>query len=134
MKFKTLNGKERYLKNAKKYLINWEAQSKSKLQWNVKQFLIPYWKYDIVFEELRIVSTRLSLDFFNASKKIAVEVQGKQHLTYTPYFHGTNRQNWVTQLKRDDLKLDFCLTNGIKLIEIYETDALSKAYFDKLFL
>ena len=134
MKFKTLNGKERLLKNAKKYIINWEAKSKSNIQWNVKQLLFPYWRYDVVFEEMRIVGSRLSLDFYNANKKVAVEVQGKQHQTYNPYFHGSNRQNWLSQLKRDDLKLQFCLTNGIKLVEIYERDTLSKEMFDKLFL
>lgn len=134
MKFKTLNGKERLLKNAKKYIINWEAKSKSNIQWNVKQLLLPYWKYDVVFEEMRIVGSRLSLDFYNANKKVAVEVQGKQHQTYNPYFHGSNRQNWLSQLKRDDLKLQFCLTNGIKLVEIYESDTLSREMFDKLFL
>lgn len=134
MKFKTLNGKERLLKNAKKYIINWETKSKSNIQWNVKQLLFPYWRYDVVFEEMRIVGSRLSLDFYNANKKVAVEVQGKQHQTYNPYFHGSNRQNWLSQLKRDDLKLQFCLTNGIKLVEIYESDTLSREMFDKLFL
>jgi len=134
VKFKTLNGKERILRNAKKYIINWQSESKSKIQWKVKQFLFPYWKHDVVFEELRIVGSRLSLDFYNANKKIAVEVQGRQHQTYNPYFHGSNRQNWLSQLKRDDLKLEFCLTNGVKLVEIYETDTLSKEMFDRLFL
>jgi hypothetical protein len=39
----------------------------NKLQFNVKQFLLPYWKGDVVFEELRIVGTRLSLDFYKGS-------------------------------------------------------------------
>ena len=131
MKFKTLNGKERLLRNAKKYIINWEAKSKSNIQWRVKQFLSSYWKYDVVFEEMRVVGTRLSLDIYNANKKIAVEVQGKQHQTYNPYFHDNNRSKWVSQLRRDDLKLQFCLTNGIKLVEIYETDIICKETFEK---
>jgi hypothetical protein len=131
MKFKTLNGKERFLKNAKKYIINWEAKSKSNIQWRVKQFLLPYWKHDVVFEEIRVVGTRLSLDIYNANKKIAIEVQGKQHQTYNPYFHGNDRRKWLSQLKRDDLKLQFCLTNGIKLVEIYETDLICKETFEK---
>lgn len=134
MKFKTLNGKERFLKNPKNYLIDWKAQSKSNFQWRVKQFLLPYWKYDVVFEELKIVGTRLSIDFYNGNKKIAVEVQGNQHQTYNPYFHGNNRQNWLSQLKRDDLKLKFCLTNDIKMVEIYQSDVLCEELFNKLFL
>jgi hypothetical protein len=131
MKFKTLNGKERFLKNAKKYIINWQGKSKSNIQWRVKQFLLSYWKYDVVFEEIRVVGTRLSLDIYNANKKIAIEVQGKQHQTYNPYFHGNDRRKWLSQLRRDDLKLQFCLTNGIKLVEIYETDLICKETFEK---
>jgi hypothetical protein len=131
MKFKTLNGKERFLRNAKNYTINWEGKSKSNIQRIVKQFLYPYWHRDIVFEELRIVGTRLSLDIYNANKKIAIEVQGRQHQTYNPYFHSNDRRNWLSQLKRDDLKLEFCLTNGIKLVEIYETDLICKETFEK---
>jgi hypothetical protein len=134
MKFKTLNGKEKILRNAKKYIIKWESKSRSKVQWRVKQFLFTYWKHDVVFEELTVVGTRLSLDFYNANKKIAVEVQGKQHQTYNPHFHANNRQNWLSQLKRDDLKLEFCLTNGIKLVEIYESDILCKEFFERIAL
>ena len=134
MKFKTLNGKEKILRNARKYIINWQSKSRSKIQWRVKQFLFANWKHDIVFEELPVVGSRLSLDFYNANKKTAVEVQGKQHQTYNPYFHASNRQNWLSQLKRDDLKLDFCLTNGIRLVEIYETDTLCEELFKKHFL
>jgi hypothetical protein len=131
MKFKTLNGKERFLKNARNYSIDWENKSKSKVQWRVKRFLYPYWKHDIVFEEMRVVGTRLSLDIYNANKKIAIEVQGKQHQSYNEFFHGKDRMKWLSQLKRDDLKLKFCLTNGIKLVEIYEDDELSVELFEK---
>ena len=131
MKFKTLNGKERFVKNARNYAINWDKKSKSDIQFRVKQFVRPYWVRDIVFEELRIVGTRLSLDFYNANKKIAIEVQGKQHQQFNKFFHNNNRANWLDQLKRDDLKLQFCLTNGIKLVEIYENDVLDKALFEK---
>lgn len=134
MKFKTLNGKERFIKNARKYSVDWDKKSKSNIQFIVKQFLRPYWYRDVVFEELRIVGTRLSLDLYNANKKIAVEVQGKQHTQFNKFFHNNNRANWIDQLKRDDLKLQFCLTNGIKLVEIYETDTLSKELFERLFL
>ena len=36
------------------------------------------------------------------------------------------------QLKRDNQKFDFCELNDIKLIEIFEKDKLSKAFFKKL--
>ena len=59
MKFIDSYGKQRNLKNAKKYLIDWDKPSRSKFQTQVKRFLRRYWKNDIVFEEFRVVGTRL---------------------------------------------------------------------------
>jgi hypothetical protein len=69
MKFKTLEGKERSVRNIKKFIINWDGKSRSKFQFNVKTFLKKYWSGDVVFEELKIVGTRMSLDFYNANCK-----------------------------------------------------------------
>ena len=115
MKFYDSYGKTRNLKNPKKYLIDWDGSSRSKFQNNVKNFLRDYWFNDIVFEEFRVVGSRLSLDFYNANKKIAIEVQGAQHLKYVKHFH-KNKLKYLDQLKRDQKKLDFCEINGIKLV------------------
>ena len=77
MKFVDQYGKQRNLKNAKKYLIDWHKPSRSKFLTKVKKFLFEYWQNDIVFEEFRVVGTRLTLDFYNANKKIAVEYNGR---------------------------------------------------------
>jgi len=130
MKFKTLDGKERTLKNIKNCIIDWDAKSRSKFQFSVKQFLKTYWKGDVVFEELRIVGTRLSLDLYNANKKVAIEVQGEQHFKYVPFFHNT-RGSYLKQIKRDVKKNEFCEINGIHLVEIYPNDFLSKELFEK---
>jgi hypothetical protein len=130
MKFKTLDGKEKTVKNIKQFLIKWEKKSRSKFQFDVKSFLKKFWQGDVVFEEMRIVGTRLSLDFYNANKKIAIEVQGQQHFKYTPFFHNT-RNAYLKQIKRDVSKIDFCNLNNIKLIEIYPSDTLNKELFEK---
>lgn len=130
MKFKTLDGKDRFVKNIKNLIIDWDGKSRSKFQFEVKTFLKPYWKGDVVFEELKVVGTRLSLDFFNANKKIAIEAQGQQHFKYVKFFHG-NRANFLSQIKRDVKKIEFCELNNIKLIEIYPNDILSKELFEK---
>lgn len=130
MKFKTLDGKERTLRNAKSYIINWDKKSRSKFQFDVKKFLKKYWQEDVVFEEVKVVGTRLSLDFLNATKKVAIEVQGHQHFSYVKFFHG-NRINYLNQIKRDYKKIEFCELNGIKLVEIYPKDELSKDLFER---
>ena len=128
MKFLDPLGRPRNLKGAKKYLINWDTKSRSKFQNRVKGFLKPYWENDVVFEEFRIVGSRLSLDFYNANKNIAVEVQGDQHTRYVKHFH-KNRLQYLDQLKRDQKKLDFCELNDIKLVEIYTTDVINASLF-----
>ena len=119
MKFKTLTGLERRIKKPNKYLIDWETKSKSKIQFKTKRYLHKYWGSHIVFEEFPVAGTRLTFDFFNASEKIAVEVQGQQHTKYTPFFHGKYKINYIDQLRRDKQKYDFCKINGIKLVEVY---------------
>lgn len=129
MKFKTIYGKEKTLKNSRQYLIDWRKKTRSKFQDEVKKFLYPYWKNDVVFEELRLVETRLTFDFFNANKKIAIEVQGQQHTKFVPFFHGS-RAKFLQQLKRDSKKYDFCEINGFKLVEIYDVKELTKDFFE----
>ena len=130
MRFKTLFGATRTVKKAKKYLINWDGPSRSKIQFRTKQFLKTYWSNHIVFEEFPVAGSKLSLDFYNANKKIAIEVQGKQHTKYVPFFHGKNKINYINQLKRDQDKFKFCELNEIQLIEIYEEDTLDKKLFE----
>lgn len=130
MRFKTLTGAERTVKKPRSYLINWDGESRSKIQFKAKQFLKKHWRNHIVFEEFPVAGTKLSLDFYNANKKIAVEVQGKQHTKYVPFFHGSNKINYLNQLKRDQDKFKFCELNNIQLVEIYDGDELN----DKLFL
>jgi hypothetical protein len=130
MRFKTLFGATRTVKKAKKYLIDWDGPSRSKIQFKTKQFLKKHWSNYIVFEEFPVAGTKLSLDFYNANKKIAIEVQGKQHTRYVPFFHGKNKINYLNQLRRDQEKLKFCELNDINLIEIYEEDTLDKKLFE----
>ncbi len=120
MTFLDLKGKKRS-KNITKRKIDWEGPSRSKFQKTVKDFFYPYWKYDLVFEEMPLVGTRLSLDLVNYSKKIAVEVQGAQHGKFIGYFHKT-RNDFRKQLERDNKKETWCEINGYTLIEIYPTD------------
>jgi hypothetical protein len=120
MTFKTLLGKRRKIKRPIIYLINWEKHSRSKLQSKVKDFLKVFWDGDVVFEEFPVVGTRLTIDFYNATKNIAIEVQGNQHTKYNKFFHKGNKMNYLDQLKRDDEKLSFCNLNNIKLLEVHE--------------
>ena len=131
MKFQTLYGKETPLRYPHKYKIKWNGKSRSKFQRTVKTFLYPYWRYDAVFEEFRVLGTQLTLDFYNHTRKIAIEVQGAQHLEFVKHFHKT-RANFLRQIRRDDKKMDFCNINNIDFLQIYPDDKLSQEYFENL--
>ena len=74
-------------KNVSKYRIDWDAHSKSKLQFEVKQFLKEFWLNHIVYEEFPVYGSRMRVDFLNATRKIAVEVNGAQHASFNKFFH-----------------------------------------------
>ena len=131
MEFQTIDGKVKRVKNLKKRIINWEASSRSKRQKAVKDFLKDYWFYHVTFEEFPVVGTSLSLDFYHANKRVAVEVQGSQHTKYNKFFHGGHKNNYLEQLKRDQIKAEFCEVNDIILVEIYDSDIINKSLFKK---
>ena len=59
-------------------------------------------------------------------RKLAVEVQGKQHKSFTPFFHKT-KSSFDNQLKRDEEKAFFCQLNEIDLVYIdSEDDAIKR--------
>ena len=131
MKLVSPTGKEFNLSKPQRYYIDWDKKSRSKFQFNCKQFLYKYWNRDIVFEEFPVPRTRMTLDFFNLSTNVAIEVQGQQHLHYNKFFHGNTNYKYLTQLKRDQYKFDFCQDFGIVLVEIYSEEELTEEFFKK---
>jgi len=67
------------------------------------------------FEDLKD-KTYLRFDFYLPDDNICIEYQGKQHYEPIDYFGG--EEGFKEQLKRDNLKRQFCKENNIKLIEI----------------
>jgi len=59
----------------------------------------------------------LELDCFNPELRLALEYNGVQHYKYVPYFH-KNKEAFLNQKYRDEMKRTKCRENGIKLIEV----------------
>jgi very-short-patch-repair endonuclease len=128
-----VNGKKKKIKNISKYLIDWDAKCRSGIQNSVKTNIKKHWFADVVFEEFPVAGTRMTIDFFNATQNIAIEVDGNQHYKYNKFFHSNSRQNFLSQLKRDEKKEYFCDINNIKLIRILESEIMdSKNYPENL--
>lgn len=59
----------------------------------------------------------LEIDCFDIEMKLGCEYQGIQHYKYVPYFH-KNKESFMNQKYRDDMKRRMCIDNGIKLVEV----------------
>lgn len=75
----------------------------------------------------------LELDCYNATLKLAVEYNGRQHYAYTNHFHRDDTDQFVSQVDRDEFKSDRCKQLGITLINVPYTvpNALIDAYLLK---
>ncbi len=130
MTFLDLRGREKKLKNAGRYRVDWNSKTRSKFQDATKKFLYPYWKGDVVLEECPLVGTLLKFDFINLSKKIICEPSGQQHQKHIAHFHGKNPVGkFLGQIKRDMKKHEFADLNGYQIIEIYDEKELTYEYF-----
>ena len=131
MRWKLQNGRLQW-RNDKQYIIDWNKPSRSKEQTKVKKFLEQYWKNDIVYEEYTLPSTKLFVDFINATKKIALEHQGDgAHNEFNPFFHKNSRANYLSSIKRDVKKRKLLEENGYLFVETFTKDlnGLSREFF-----
>ena len=120
-------------KNVSRYLIDWDKKSRSKIQFKVKQFLKPFWQNQIVYEEFPVYGTRMRVDILNATKRIAIEVNGAQHSNFNKFFHAGSRQKYLESIKRDVEKAKWLESNNFTLVEIEENevDSLTIDFFKK---
>ena len=118
-------------KNVSKFLIDWDKKSRSKIQFKTKKFLELFWGNHIVYEEFPVFGTRQKVDILNATIKVAVEVQGKQHSSFNKFFHSNSRSKYLESIKRDVTKRQWLEANNYKLIEVEENEIelLSKEFF-----
>lgn len=134
MKWKTLSGKFKDIP-MHRYLIDWESSQDSKFSKSVIEFLRPYWRYDVVCTQVPVAGKRYTIDYVNVSKKIMIEVDGRQHLEYNEFMHRGSRENYKAQFKRDLFKDDYAEKNGFMMIRIIPDDLpkLSPEWFKEKF-
>lgn len=59
----------------------------------------------------------MEIDCFEEELRLGVEVQGRQHYEFVPYFHRT-KADFQNQQYRDELKRRMCKDNRIILVEV----------------
>lgn len=93
-----------------------EAECRRVLQQIFKR-TFPKARPDILNNPVTGGNHNLELDCYNAELRLAVEYSGAQHYKYIPYFH-KNREAFLNQKYRDELKRRMCRDNSITLIEV----------------
>jgi hypothetical protein len=133
MRLLSINGKLTN-KNVTRFLIEWDKKSRSIAQADVKKFLYPYWKNNIVYEEFPVYGSLLKVDILNATRKIAIEVHGPQHEDFH-YFHNNSRAAFLKGIKNDEIKSKWLLDNKFQQVIIYtkEIKELSVTFFVERF-
>jgi hypothetical protein len=129
MKVVGLNNKE-YILDIKKYIIkNNDTKKKSRYHILARELLNDMFVYPVL-EEVKLPGSRcpskkstLFLDFFIPQIDLAVEVHGKQHYEYCKFFHKT-KAGFLTSLKRDSIKEEWCEKNEINLIILKYSDTV----------
>lgn len=80
----------------------------------------------------------LELDGYCDELGLAFEYDGKQHITFIPYFHRNGEKDFEKQKERDNRKNKLCDKNGIMLLRIphvygyNDPEKLEKFIFDEL--
>ena len=129
MKVYGLNGKQ-YRIDLNKYIVrNDDSKKRSSYHLKAREILSEIFKGWMVYEEVKLPGTRnpskksaLFLDFFVPSATIGVEVHGKQHYEFCPFFHKT-KAGFYDHKRRDMLKSDWCDLNAITLVELNYSDS-----------
>ena len=94
-----------------KHPVRSEAACKSKLQYRCGQILREKFPHDPILDELPIPGHGIFLDFFLPTYKIVIEIDGRQHDEYVPFFH-KNKRGFTKSKDRDAMKEQLCDING----------------------
>jgi len=114
--------------NINRYKIDWENDGASKIERQFRDLIYPFWKNQIVLFQPRIPSSLLRLDFLNVNKKLAVEVDGKQHNEFNKHFHNNSKNNYLASIRRDIEKENWMADNKISLLRLVEDDLDNFSY------
>lgn len=129
MKVIGINGKE-YVWNLTGYdVFNDDKRKRSKFHIRARSLLKELFNSYRILEEVKLPGSTelhrksvLYLDFYIPSIKLAIEVHGKQHYEFCPFFH-RSKADFLKGRARDEDKLAWCELNDIQLITLKYTES-----------
>ena len=129
MKVLGINGKE-YVWNLTGYdIFNDDKRKRSRFHIRARNLLKEVFNSYRILEEVKLPGSTelhrksvLYLDFYIPSIKLAIEVHGKQHYEFCPFFH-RSRAEFLKGQARDDDKIEWCRLNSIELVTLKYTES-----------
>ena len=122
MKVVGLNGRE-YNLDLKKYMNN-DRSKVSKYHSKARDLLHQVFHGYSILEEVKLPGSVnpakksvLYLDFLVTNVKMGIEVHGRQHYEFVPFFH-KSKAGFAKAKKRDLDKKEWCRINDITLVEL----------------
>lgn len=110
-------------------IYNWNLSSysepntnRSKLACKGLDVLKKIFPFDIILEEVFLPGCGLFADFYIHSRRLMIEVDGRQHHAHTSFFYKTKLDFFLAK-KRDRLKEEWCSLNQIKIIRLYDDES-----------
>ena len=101
-----------------------DTENRSSLHIKAKDLLNELFPHDRVLEEVSLPGSKtkyrntvLRADFFIPNRNLIVEVHGEQHYKFIAHYHN-NPLGFVRHKKRDREKQEWCVINGITLVEL----------------
>lgn len=105
--------------------IRSEKACKSRLQYECGRILKKHFGMSPLLEEVSVPNHRFYLDFFLPNQKIVVEVHGRQHDEFVPFFHKT-KADFKEHQNRDERKKLWCEINDFSFYEVRSPEELKK--------
>lgn len=98
------------------------TDDKSSLHLQARDLIKETWPNRSIYEEVTLPGSKkpgrkslLYADFFLPELMLVIEVHGKQHYEYCPFFH-KDRLHFVACCQRDRDKIEWCRMNDIDII------------------
>jgi hypothetical protein len=122
VKFIGFDNREHTLSITDYIIYDDDTKSKSELHIRARKILKSLFPCDKILEEITLPGSKkngsiLYADFFIPKKMLMVEVHGRQHYEYVPFFHST-KLGFIKSKLRDSDKREWCDINGIELVEL----------------
>lgn len=117
MKVIDLQGKEHTINLSAYFVKQDDSRPRSKYHLRARGILQNLYPTQPLLEEVFIPGLKLYLDFYLPNRRVAVEVQGEQHYSFSSHFH-TSKLDLFRQKKLDNQKLEWCELNEIRLVRL----------------